>query len=284
MPRRLVAIGDIHGDLEAIRRALRLAQAIDANDHWVGKDTVVVQLGDLLDRGDDEPEVLSLVERLEREAKAAGGAFIAIQGNHEIMNVAGDFRYVTKEGFLDFDAYSQQASPIIRFRYPRHAWGRATAFAPGSMIARALAKRPVVIIVGDTLFVHGGLLPEFASIGLDAINESARRFELGEIPLPSILSTDTSPLWDRSYALDNESRACERLHKTLEMLRVERMVIGHTVQNAGITSRCKERLYLIDVGLSRFYGGSLEVLEIKGPYLAAEPQRGVRVLRHVSAD
>ena len=61
---RIVAFGDVHGDLEAARGALRLAGAIDEQDHWIGGDLIVVQTGDQLDRGDQEQEILDLFERL----------------------------------------------------------------------------------------------------------------------------------------------------------------------------------------------------------------------------
>lgn len=41
---RLIAIGDLHGDLAKARAALQVAQVIDENDHWVGGETVVVQV------------------------------------------------------------------------------------------------------------------------------------------------------------------------------------------------------------------------------------------------
>src|SRR5689334_22177737 len=72
-PRRLVAVGDLHGDLGATRAALRAAGAIDERDRWAGGDLVVVQTGDVLDRGDDERAILELIARLESEARAAGG-------------------------------------------------------------------------------------------------------------------------------------------------------------------------------------------------------------------
>ena len=72
---RIVAIGDLHGDIDAARRALKLAGAIDDNDHWIGGTLVVVQTGDVLDRGDDEQAILDLLTRLEGEATRAGGAF-----------------------------------------------------------------------------------------------------------------------------------------------------------------------------------------------------------------
>ena len=99
---RIVAIGDLHGDVVATRAALRLAGAIDDQERWTGGRLVLVQTGDQLDRGDDEPEILGLLERLSAEAKAAGGALHTLNGNHEVMNVQGDFRYVTDDGFRDF--------------------------------------------------------------------------------------------------------------------------------------------------------------------------------------
>ena len=71
---RIVAIGDLHGDLDATRRVLRLARAIDDDDRWIGGSLVVVQTGDQLDRGDDERAILDLLKRLSEEARQAGGA------------------------------------------------------------------------------------------------------------------------------------------------------------------------------------------------------------------
>ena len=99
---RIVAFGDVHGDLEAARGALRLAGAIDEQDRWIGGDLIVVQTGDQLDRGDQEQAILDLFERLRIESEAAGGAFHALLGNHELMNARVDLRYVTDGGFADF--------------------------------------------------------------------------------------------------------------------------------------------------------------------------------------
>src|SRR5690242_4946969 len=91
---RVVAVGDLHGDLTATRAALRVAGVFDPHDSWIGGTTTLVQTGDVLDRGDDEQAIIDLLERLETEAAAAGGAVIWLLGNHELMNAAGDFRYV----------------------------------------------------------------------------------------------------------------------------------------------------------------------------------------------
>src|SRR5262249_39450199 len=77
---RVLAIGDLHGDLQAARSTLRLAGAIDDKDQWVGGKLVVVQTGDQIDRGDDDRKILDLTEKLKAQASAAGGAFVAMVG------------------------------------------------------------------------------------------------------------------------------------------------------------------------------------------------------------
>ena len=57
---RLVAIGDVHGDYDSLVSILRKTQLIDADDQWIGGDTVLVQTGDLLDRGARVRDVLDL--------------------------------------------------------------------------------------------------------------------------------------------------------------------------------------------------------------------------------
>src|SRR5690606_16950127 len=131
-PERLVAIGDVHGDLEGLRDALRLAGAIDAKDRWVGGRLVVVQVGDLLDRGDDELAVLALLARLRDEARAAGGDVVVLNGNHELMNVQGDLRYVTAAGFTTFTDVDPDAVDDPRLaRLPAPVRARLKASLPG---------------------------------------------------------------------------------------------------------------------------------------------------------
>jgi len=105
--RRIVAIGDLHGDLERTLWALQLAGVLsnDGLHRWTGGTTVLVQVGDVLDRGDDEIAILSLLACLNKQAHSKGGAVFQIHGNHETMNVAGDFRHVTPGGFKEAEAF-----------------------------------------------------------------------------------------------------------------------------------------------------------------------------------
>lgn len=263
-PARLVAIGDVHGDLEATRAALRLAGAIDEKGAWSGGTLTLVQTGDQLDRGDDERAIVDLFEQLRRDAPATGGQVVALNGNHETMNVQGDFRYVTGGGLTTFGGLDQRSPHAAMAPEPFRQ--RAEAFLPGGQYARVLATRDVIAIVGDSVFVHGGVLPEHVALGVERINRETRAWMNGEAAPPEAMTSERAPVWVRDYSADPASAAaCERLGRVLAALGVRRMVVGHTVQKAGISSACGERVWRIDVGLARYYGaGPIQVLEIAG--------------------
>jgi hypothetical protein len=271
---RVVAIGDLHGDLASAREALELAGAIDTNDHWSGGNLVLVQVGDQLDRGDDEPEILSLLERLAGEAPKAGGAVHVLNGNHELMNAAGDLRYVTADGLRDFAAAPIPADAHFPSGFPTEARGRFAAFAPGSELARKLAARNTITIIGDTVYAHAGVLPKHVRYGVGRINDEVSRFLRGEsAELPEVAASEDAPVWTRVYGEPTPSaEACKELEAVLAALSVKRMVVGHTPQQAGVSAACDGQVYRVDVGLSDYYGKSnaTQVLELT--------PSGVRVL------
>jgi len=254
---RVVAIGDLHGDLGGARAALRAAGAIDEGDHWSGGALVVVQTGDVLDRGDDERALLDLIARLETEARAAGGAFVMLLGNHELMNAAGDFRYVTPAGLHAFDGAvgGSLAAPASEDQR-----SRIEALGPGGSYARQLAHHAVIAIVGDTVFSHAGVLGDWVH-HIDEVNQSARCWLDGQGgEPPPVLTADDGPVWTRVAGARDVD--CAAVTGALDALAVKRMVVGHTVQDHGITSACDGVVWRIDVGLARRYGGPIQVLEL----------------------
>ena len=268
-PERVVAIGDLHGDLDATRRALRLAGAIDANDSWIGGKLVVVQTGDLIDRGDDDRKIIDLTEKLKKEAKAAGGELLAMNGNHEIMNAQADFRYVTPGGFNAFQDVPARSDDVVTGKpSDPQSRGRVSAFAPGGMYAKILADRPEIARVGDSIFVHGGVLPKHVRSGLDTINTNTREWLLGERrKLPKEIEAEDGPLWTRMYSAAPGPEECATLNETLSLLNAKRMIMGHTPQKPDISPACDGKAWRIDTGMSKFYSGNVEVLEIKGDTL-----------------
>jgi hypothetical protein len=261
---RVVAVGDLHGDLQATEQVLRLAGALGADRHWAGGDLVLVQTGDQLDRGDDEKEILDLIEQLRDEATSAGGAFIALNGNHETMNALGDFRYVTEGAVHDFDALDPDSPHATQVHGELHE--RAAAFLPGGSMALRLATRPVVVQVGETVFVHGGLKPEHVRYGLDRMNDEVAAFLRGKSSPPAWMVDDDGPLWTRIYGTGElDAGTCNTLAQALRDAGAKRLVIGHTIQDSGISSACDGRVFRIDVGMSSHYRGNVvQALLLRG--------------------
>lgn len=272
--RRIIAIGDLHGDFRALLRCLRLAKVIDENRVWIGGDTVVVQLGDQVDskcRGGgtaaadcekddvgDELKIIKFVDALHVAAQKFNGAVYSLLGNHELMNVMGNLNYSSAENLVSFGG----------------AQGRLNKFAPSGEIAVYLAcNRNSIMKIGDYIFVHGGLLPKKArQYTLENINKIIREYLLGhkqqqDADVQDLLVGKESPFWTRMFSDligGNSAEACGALKETVEYLKVQGMVVGHTVQPRGINSGCQGQIWRTDVGLSRSFGTKrqIQVLEI----------------------
>lgn len=264
---RMIAVGDLHGDLAIARDVLRQVGAIDEHDRWIGGSLVVVQTGDQIDRGPDDPDVIDFFEKLAPRAAAAGGAVHSLLGNHEVWNVQGYFYSVTAEGYSDFAGQDISAlAPELRRRNARKAWGRLAAFTPGGPYARKLADRLVILQVGETVFAHGGVTLRHVDYGIDKLNREAGQWLAGQTDAqPEELQKRHSPTWVRRLSEGEPSPAdCAELGTVLKRLEAARLVMGHTIQEGGITSACDGKAWRIDVGLSAFYGGPVQVLEIVG--------------------
>lgn len=272
---RVVALGDVHGDFDAMLLALRRGGLVDERGKWIGGNATFVQTGDLLDRGDEEQQIVDYIEALKSEAAAAGGQVVDLNGNHEVMNVAGDLRYVTPGGFADFEDVEglDLGSPIVQ-RFPEHARARMAAFMPGGPYARILARKKVVAVVNDTVFAHGGLLEHHVVYGLDKINSDTSGWMRAERDPPLILNGNDSPIWTRVFSVSPTD--CDALQRMLDLLEVKRLVVGHTPQLEGMTSACDGKVWRIDTGMAAHYGGMAAALEIDGDgveVLAMDPQQ-----------
>jgi hypothetical protein len=264
-PERLIAIGDLHGDLARFQRALKLGGAIDASGKWVGGKLVVVQVGDQLDRGDDDKAILDFIGRLREEARAAGGEMVATLGNHEIMNASLDFRYVTDGSNAPFNEFAAVAPPDLAAKVPVAVRGRAVAFLPGGVYAKKLSEQPVFAWYGQNLFAHGGILPKHVREGLAKLDRETREWLRAERSAPPRMMTqDDAPVWTRLYGAAPGRVECGILDEVLNAYGAKRMIIGHTVQRGGAKAACDGKVWRVDVGLSRYYGGPVEVLQIRG--------------------
>lgn len=98
----LIAIGDVHGDFDDFCSILLRAGLIDEQRRWAGGNSTFIQLGDLIDRGPQPRQVLDLMQSLDQQSAKSGGRVVALLGNHEMMNLMGDLRYVTPGNFASF--------------------------------------------------------------------------------------------------------------------------------------------------------------------------------------
>ena len=133
---RVVVIGDLHGDAQSLLSALRTAGVVNETSEWVASppNTVVVQLGDQLDAGlrngtsedwetVDDRFVLHYMDALDAKARAAGGRVVSLLGNHELMNVQGNFSYVSPRSLAGIGGPAR----------------RAELFRPGGKLSALLA-------------------------------------------------------------------------------------------------------------------------------------------------
>lgn len=264
---RIVAIGDIHGDLQKALACLEMAGVLAEDDghiRWVGGDTVVVQLGDVLDRGDCEIGSVLLLRELDRQARQQGGAVYMLNGNHESLNVAGDFRYVTPGAFFESArAAGLSEADIAGGDQRRILQARWYLYQPGGAMARELAKNPTVLVVNDIVFAHGGLLPHHLKYGLQRINDEVTEWMSGTVradgsqaspPFPA-MGDSNSVQWNRTFGKERVSDY-ERMHMnmqlraTLEALNARAMVVGHTPQMSGVNCECDGRVWRADAGMS----------------------------------
>ena len=84
-----MAIGDVHGDHDTFKKLLMKASLIDEKENWIGGESILMQMGDLLDRGNRSKECIDLIIKLEEESRNHGGEVKIILGNHEVMNLIG---------------------------------------------------------------------------------------------------------------------------------------------------------------------------------------------------
>jgi len=189
---RVVAVGDVHGAYDALVSTLQNAGVIDDDLAWSGGNTHLVSTGDLLDRGAESRRVMNLLMRLEREALQAGGRVHLLLGNHEVMNLIGDLRYVAVEeyaAFQDSESPEQRENGFQQFRrgMPEEAdevglraefdrlappgyFGHRRAFARSGPYGAWLLEKPFMVVINDTAFAHGGAPSYLIDNGLAGVN------------------------------------------------------------------------------------------------------------------
>lgn len=300
---RLVAVADIHGDAAKFRQVLTRAGVAEfyqedsegggamLRARWTPSSavpvglppslsceaggpvplrTTLVQLGDLVDRGAEDMEVLHIALDLKESAAAAAknsgddeddddgnnDTVELLIGNHELMNLQGDFRYVHQQDYSQFSSLR----------------ARRDAFQPNGAFGRAIIEKFSTMFLSEgTLFVHAGFDEDYAGVRYgaaslrlppaetnEAVREALRRQQF-RVPLLG----SRGPLWTRALAHDAMRGRCEWINEVLREYKAERIVVGHTPRREGRSGvYCAGAVVEADVGLSRWMFDHFAALEI----------------------
>jgi len=286
----IIVVGEVQGSATTVTRLLTHLGLADAQGHWVGGDTVLIQTGDLMDDGENVRAVLDLFMRLQEEAPAAGGQVIVLMGNHEVMNILGELRDVNylayqsfagpesesrqRQAFDEYVAWRQKRAKIVGsgdfvpdgdfeaewFAIHPLGWVEyVEAMGTEGEYGEWLRTLPVAVRYGEVVFIHAGIGPEMKDMDVEAINQRAAE-EIAE--------------FDRDRTLMVAKKLCLPTSSAREMVSVVKEEIAYVnsldpSKRSRRNSRVAQVLVLQD--LTRM--GSWSVLTDKGPLWFRGPSR-----------
>ena len=283
---RIIAIGDIHADYSIFIGLLKMAKVINSNLDWIGKDTFVVQLGDTLDgkrpginvesqylKTTGEIEITNLILNLDKQAKKHGGRVISILGNHELY----PYYYYNDESFnhkyvktSDLENY-KKLYKVSRFKYYKPGYGEG---------AKILGEtRPFILQLGKFIFCHGSLNKEFLElcinnnlkktnssnqVDITKLNKTVSDWLIGntkKVPFFINMPENINPLFNRVLSAPKFLNKTECVNVVDSVLKyfnnVEYLVMGHSTHK-NINTLCNNKVYRVDIAISRAFGGNLE--------------------------
>jgi hypothetical protein len=229
----LAVVSDVHGQYHTMVALLEAHCVIDEDANWLFGDGHLVVLGDVFDRGDKVTDIFWLIYKLEKQAEQAGGKVHFLLGNHEVMVLQNDLRYVNRNYRFTMG--------VIRRSY--HA-----LYGKDTYLGRWLRTKPTTITINNIAFVHAGFSGPVLQLGLsmheintlfqEKIIDQSEESVMND-PVLALLYTEIGPIWYRGYFAEDFTR--EQAQRTLRQLKVKHVVVGHT-SNTKIVSIHRNRV------------------------------------------
>jgi hypothetical protein len=241
---RILALSDIHGEYEYFVQLLQKTGVVDSARHWIWGDGHLVIVGDVFDRGDKVNECLWLIYHLEVEARLAGGGVHFILGNHELMPMRDDLRYVNEK-------YLKGIARRNRINY-------SDLYGPDFELGRWLRSKNTIIQVNGLMFVHGGISPDLIDSGYSVTEINERMRELLDMPAAELLFNPRSkfltasfgPLWYRGFHYEMEGWYSQCTDKDIDRIQeyfdVSAVVVGHTGVDS-VSGLYNNRVFAVDI-------------------------------------
>ncbi len=257
---KIVAVSDIHGQYDLLLPLLKAHQVVDEGGDWSFGEGHLVVLGDIFDRGEQVTELLWFVHKLEKQAGRANGKVHYLLGNHEVMVLQGDLRYVNKK----------YRYTIAGMKKPYDA-----LFDKNTYLGRWLRSKPVAISINNTAFVHAGFSEQLASsdMSFGELNTLFQEKIIGHPedsilanPLLSYLYGEEGPVWYRGYFEEGFTKL--QAQNILSKIRKKHIVVGHT-SFSEILSLFRNRIIGIDSSIKLGIGGELLLIHKKKFYRGA---------------
>jgi len=225
MPDKIFALSDIEGNFNTCINLLQQHNVLDENLNWSFGSGHLVVIGDVFDRGNHQTELLWLLYRLEKEAKKIGGYLHFILGNHELMNLRGDIRYINKKYFV----MDSLVTKTMGIKY-KNLYGK------NSELGRWLRTKNAIEKIGNIIFVHAGLSPKLmkSNLSITDINDNVRknldRNKNEYETIDSLIMKRNGPLWYRGYFGDEDYELSteEDVKNILSHFDTDYIVVGHT--------------------------------------------------------
>lgn len=245
------SVGDLHGEYEAVVDLLKNNHVIDDYLNWNFGRGHLVFCGDVFDRGSKVTECLWLIYKLEQQAYQAGGKVHFLLGNHEIMTLAGDLRYLHRK----YKTIQEKSGIPYSF-----------LFNENTFFGKWIREKNAIIKINNTIYVHGGLHPDLIkrNISVEKMNALIRTYlnrqDFSEEI--SFLINTYGPLWYRGYVQDDKTykKATQaEFDKLLVHYNAERIVFAHTTVS-DILPLYQSKAFAIDVPLSNQQGRALLIV------------------------
>jgi len=252
-----VAVSDIHGQYGMLKKLLQAHRVIDEGGNWIYGTGHLVIVGDVVDRGDEVTEILWMIHKLEQQAEKVKGKVHYLLGNHEVMVMMGDLRYIHKKYRYTSAGFKMSYQDI---------------FGVNSYLGRWLRSKPVAISINKTIFAHAGFSEQYLQLGLTnkELNKTFRE-EIFDEPEDSVLANpklnilynDLGPVWYRGYFAEDFTE--DRARAILQKLGKKNIVVGHT-SFAGVVTRYRHKIIGVDSSIKFGKTGELLLYEKKRFY------------------
>jgi hypothetical protein len=295
--KRVVAVGDIHGDLNALLKILYKKELIDRNGHWIGGDAHLVMMGDLIDGSEYSKEVLDYLMGLEKEAEFAGGKLHVLLGNHEVRLLFGDIEAMSNRNLKSF-AWDLKEREEMERRVSRYFYNSDGRYA------KWFQTKNAIVVINNVAFVHAGLKPEWFEnkeprTALEQINSTVRYLikkaqslsvedkdlvwtvglEWQDLKRKFTFSGILGPIWDRGFGtreknkiginvIPSEKLSVDKrsLRELLESLGLVKLAVGHNPVRSGNIylnhPYWSKFVTVIDTKISEAMGGELSAFEM----------------------